>query len=104
MPDVFERIATAPLPMLEMIAHILELRASIPQQQEMQRTYLGDIEFPDGATVLEIGCGTGAIARVLAEWPKVGDVVGVDPSPYLIDRARTLSRLPNLVFEVRDGR
>jgi len=35
----------------------------------------------------------------------VGDVLGVDPSPYLVDRARALNPgLPNLVFEVGDGR
>ena len=55
MPDVFENIERAPLPMLEMIAHVLELRASMPQQQEMQRTYLRDIEFPERAQVLEVG-------------------------------------------------
>jgi ubiquinone/menaquinone biosynthesis C-methylase UbiE len=105
MPDVFENIERAPLPMLEMIAHVLELRASMPQQQEMQRAYLRDIEFPEGAQVLEVGCGTGAVARLLARWPKVGDVLGVDPSPYLVDRARALNPgLPNLVFEVGDGR
>ncbi|HEY7249336.1 MAG TPA: methyltransferase domain-containing protein [Methylomirabilota bacterium] len=105
MPDVFDNIERAPLPMLEMIAHVLELRASMPQQQEMQRTYLRDIEFPEGARVLEVGCGTGAIARVLAGWPKVKDVLGVDPSPYLVDRARALNPgLPNLIFEVGDGR
>src|SRR4029453_4509655 len=105
MPDVFENIERAPRPMLEMIAYVLELRASMPQQQEMQRTYLREIEFPEGAQVLEVGCGTGAIARVLARWPKVGEVVGVDPSPYLVDRARALNPgLPNLVFEVGDGR
>jgi ubiquinone/menaquinone biosynthesis C-methylase UbiE len=105
MPDVFANIAGAPLPLLEMIANVLELRASMPQQQEMQRTYLRDIDFPEGAKVLEVGCGTGAVARVVAGWPRVGEVVGVDPSPYLVDRARTLSsHLLNLVFEVGDGR
>lgn len=105
MPDVFARIAEAPLPLLENIANVLELRASIPQQQEMQRAYLRDIDFQDGAKVLEIGCGTGAVARLLAAWPRVGEVVGVDPSPYLLDRARALSSgLANLVFEVGDGR
>ena len=104
MPDVFANITGAPPAVLEVIADALELRASIPQQREMQRTYLRDIEFPAGAEVLEIGCGTGAIARVLAAWPGVGKVVGVDPSPYLIDKARTLgSRIPNLVFEQGDG-
>ena len=105
MPDVFANITGAPRQALEMIASVLELRASMPQQQEMLRTYLRDINFPDRAKVLEVGCGTGPITRVLAAWPNVGEVVGGDPSPYLIDKARSLSpSLPNLVFEVGDGK
>jgi phospholipid N-methyltransferase len=65
MPDVFANITAAPLQALEMIASVLELRASMPQQQEMLRTYLRDIDFPDRAKVLEVGCGTGPITRVL---------------------------------------
>ena len=58
-----------------------------------------------GARLLEIGCGTGAIARVLAAWPGVGEVLGVDPSPILLTRARELSEgIPNLSFEEGDGR
>jgi SAM-dependent methyltransferase len=84
-----------------MIANVLELRASIPQQQEMLRTYLRDIDFPAGAQVLEVGCGTGAVARVLGAWPNVREVVAVDPSAFLIERARALSvGVPNLTFEV----
>jgi len=105
MPDVFAAITAASPQALEMIANVLELRAAIPQQQKMLRTYLRDIDFPDRAKVLEIGCGTGPIARVLAAWPKVGEVVGVDPSPYLIDKAQSLSPgAANLVFEVGDGK
>jgi ubiquinone/menaquinone biosynthesis C-methylase UbiE len=105
MPDVFANITAAPLQALEMIASVLELRATMPQQQEMLRTYLRDIDFPDRAQVLEVGCGTGAITRVLAAWPNVGEAVGVDPSPYLIDKARSLSpSLPHLVFAVGDGK
>jgi ubiquinone/menaquinone biosynthesis C-methylase UbiE len=105
MPDVFANITGAPPEALEMIANVLELRASIPQQQEMLRTYLRDIDFPKGARVLEVGCGTGAISRVLAEWSNVGEVVGVDPSPHLLNRARGLSAgMPNLVFQADDGK
>lgn len=96
MPDVFADITAAPPPALEMISNVLELRASIPQQQEMLRTYLRDIEFPDRAKVLEIGCGTGAITRALASWPNVGEVLGVDPSPYLVDKARVETAKPGL--------
>jgi ubiquinone/menaquinone biosynthesis C-methylase UbiE len=105
MPDVFASIVEVPLQALETIAGVLELRASIPQQQEMLRTYLRDIDFPVDARVLEVGCGTGPVARVLAAWPSVGEVLGVDPSPYLIERARALSsNAANLRFEVGDGR
>jgi ubiquinone/menaquinone biosynthesis C-methylase UbiE len=105
MTDVFANISEAPLPALEMIAGVLELRASIPQQQDMLQTYLRDIDFPPGAQVLEIGCGTGPVARVLAAWPGIGQVVGVDASPYLIEKARALSGdAPNLAFEVGDAR
>ena len=105
MPDIFADITAVPTQALETIANVLELRASIPQQQEMRQTYLRDIDFPPDAKVLEIGCGTGAVARAVAAWPNVGAVVGVDPSPYLVEKARTLSfGVPNLVFEVGDGK
>jgi ubiquinone/menaquinone biosynthesis C-methylase UbiE len=104
MPDVFASITEAPPQALEMIANVLELRASIPQQQDMLRAYLRDIDFPANARVLEVGCGTGPVARALAAWPHVGQVVGVDPSPYLIEKARALSAdVPNLTFELGDG-
>ncbi|MGH7305540.1 MAG: class I SAM-dependent methyltransferase [Candidatus Rokuibacteriota bacterium] len=105
MPDVFANIAQASPQALEAIASTLELRASIPQQQDMLRNYLREIDFPAGARVLEVGCGTGAIARALSAWPNVGAVVGVDPSPFLVEKARGLSAgTANLTFEVGDGR
>ena len=52
----------------------------------------GDLDLADGARLLEIGCGTGAIARVLAASPGVGEVLGVDPSPIMLTRARALTR------------
>jgi cyclopropane fatty-acyl-phospholipid synthase-like methyltransferase len=58
-----------------------ELRAADPQQRAMPNTYLTDADIPQGACVLEVGCGTGAVTRVLAAWPGVAEAVGVDPSP-----------------------
>ncbi len=40
----------------------------------MRRAYLADIAFPDGASVLDVGCGTGAVTRELAAWPGVAEV------------------------------
>ena len=76
MPDVSANLSEAPARAVEMIAGVLELRASIPQQQDMLRAaYLHQIDFPADAKVLEIGCGTGPVARVLASWPGVDGFV-----------------------------
>jgi hypothetical protein len=47
----------------------------------MLHTYLTDMAIPQGARVLEVGCSTGAVTRVLGAWPGVGEAIGVDPSP-----------------------
>ena len=69
------------------------------QQKSMLGSYLAEIKFPTNARVIEIGCGTGPVARRLAGWPHVGEVVGVDPSPVFIEEARRLGAgLTNLAF------
>jgi ubiquinone/menaquinone biosynthesis C-methylase UbiE len=71
----------------------------------MWHAYLSEIEFPPAAKVLEIGCGTGAVSRTLAQWPGVAQVTGVDPSAVFIAKARALAHdIPNLSFEEGDGR
>jgi ubiquinone/menaquinone biosynthesis C-methylase UbiE len=105
VPDVYLRIAEAPAPVLERLMAALELRAADPQQQSMLRAYLTDAALPEGARVLEVGCGTGAITRFLAEWPGVREAIGVDPSPVFVRRARELARgSGRLRFAVADGR
>jgi ubiquinone/menaquinone biosynthesis C-methylase UbiE len=54
--------------------------------------------------VLDVGCGTGVLSRVLATWPDVGTVVGLDPAPSLIARATELAGdIANVHFIVGDG-
>jgi ubiquinone/menaquinone biosynthesis C-methylase UbiE len=105
MPDIFANITQASPDILEVIANTLELRATLPQYQAILRAYLSEIMFPPQARVLEVGCGTGAVARFVAQWPNVAKVVGVDPSPTLLDKARTLSAgLSTLSFQEADGK
>ena len=104
MPDVFANITQAPPEVLEIIVNVLETRAMIPQQQEMLNTYLGEIDFPEQARVLEVGCGTGPVCRVLATIPNVGKVVGVDPSTYLLDKARELTEVEQVTYQEADGK
>ena len=88
MPDLYATITEVDREVQERLAAILEIRAAESRQREMLETYLNWIAFPEGARVLDVGCGTGAIARVLARWPNVAEVVGVDPSPVFLERAR----------------
>jgi ubiquinone/menaquinone biosynthesis C-methylase UbiE len=104
MPDVYVSIETADEAVLERLVEVLELRAAEPAQQAMLEDYLGDLPLPDGARVLEVGCGTGAVARMVAARPRVGTVVGLDPSPVFVDHARRLAEsVANLSYVVGSG-
>ncbi|MCT7350884.1 methyltransferase domain-containing protein [Streptomyces sp. 15-116A] len=115
MPDVYAMINEVDEATLDQVAQAMEISAADPQHLDMLRDYLSDLgldkgaEAPTGgearARVLEIGCGTGAISRVLAGLPGVREVVGADPSAALLDRARSLSSTrSNLSFLQADGR
>merc|ERR1712192_195402 len=45
--------------------------------------------------VLEVGSGTGAVCRHLANLPQIQSVLGVDPSPLLVERAKKLGGGPD---------
>ena len=105
MPDLYATITEVEPEIQERLAGVMELRAADPQQQAMLRAYVSDVEFPTAARVLEVGCGTGAVTRTLARWRSVTEVVGIDPSPLFVSKARELGRgLRNMSFEVADGR
>ncbi len=105
MPDIYVRITEAAPQILESLATALELRAADPQQRAMLDAYLRDAALPQGARVREVGCGTGAVSRVLAAWPGIGEVIGVDPSPAFVTRARELAQgLTAISFQEADGR
>ncbi|HYL79868.1 MAG TPA: bifunctional class I SAM-dependent methyltransferase/glycosyltransferase family 2 protein, partial [Candidatus Acidoferrum sp.] len=53
--------------------------------------------IPSGASVLEIGCGTGDLLRAL----QPGRGLGIDISPHMVDRAR--AKYPDLEFAVGDA-
>jgi ubiquinone/menaquinone biosynthesis C-methylase UbiE len=100
MPDVYTKIVEAPPQILVGLMAALELRAADPQQRARLQMYLTDAALPRGARVLEVGCGTGAVTRVLATWPGVGEAIGIDPSPVFLARARELvSGLTNVSFK-----
>lgn len=103
--DLWARVTELDTATLERQVQRLEIRAAEPAQQAMRRDYLSRIAFRRDARVLEVGSGTGPVCRELAGWPGIGHVVGVDPSLFLVERARELAAaMPNLRFEQADGR
>jgi SAM-dependent methyltransferase len=105
MPDVWSAVAELNPAAQERLAGVLETRGGDPKHRALRQTFLAQIPFPPAARVLEVGCGTGALTRQLAERIGNGSVVGVDPAPSLLRRARALSEaLPNITYQEGDGR
>jgi SAM-dependent methyltransferase len=105
MTDIWARFNELDAPMQERLAGVLETRGADAQQQAMRRAFLTDICLPAHAEVLEIGCGTGVLTRLLAALPGVASVIGTDPAPALLERARELAAdVSNVAFQEADGR
>ena len=103
--DPYANIAQADKKVVQAIAERLEVRAAHPDQRAMLDSYLDDITWPTGARAVELGCGTGPVSRVLAARDEAAEVIGIDPSSILIERARELSGdSDKLRFDVGDAR
>lgn len=103
MADVYATITTADEAVQARLAEVLELRAADPDQHAMLEQYTAELDLEDGARVLEVGCGTGAVSRYLASLPGVERVVGLDPSQRFVERAEELTG-GGIDFVVADGR
>ena len=104
MPDPFQDVSAAGDEMIGQIIDALEDRATDPSMTEIVERYFGDLDWPDGGTLLEIGCGTGPVARAAARHSPGTGVIGTDPAAELIDEARRRAKdIPNLRFETCDG-
>jgi ubiquinone/menaquinone biosynthesis C-methylase UbiE len=104
MPDLWTSVAKLDSNTQERLAGVLETRGADPQQQAIRRAFLTGIRFPERARVLEVGCGTGVLTRMLVKCPGVAEVVGVDAAPALLDRARALAAgLPDTSFQEADA-
>ena len=105
MPDPYSQITEVEPAVLEVLIDAMELRAADPRQREIREELFAQVSIPQGARVLEAGCGSGAVSRELARRREVAEVVGLDPSPVFLERARELAaEIRNLRFDEGDGR
>ncbi len=72
-------------------------------QRAMATASLEPVVVAGTERVLDVGCGDGYITRLIASRVPQGSVLGVDPSPRMIEVARTADdRLTNVSFQVGD--
>jgi len=84
----------------EQYAAFLEARGRTPGQLRLRRRFLRFCRIRPGGDVLEVGAGTGVLARDLARLVgRRGHVTGVEPSRVLVTAARRIAREQGL-----DGR
>lgn len=91
-PDVYGRTFEMDAPALAAIAQRLEARGAHAFIAGVIDEYMAGLIQSPADSVLEIGCGTGAVVRTIAQRPEMkGPVTAVDISPKLIELARQLA-------------
>jgi 2-polyprenyl-3-methyl-5-hydroxy-6-metoxy-1,4-benzoquinol methylase len=107
MADLFQFIDDIGADKQAMVVKRLEDRAQMPKFAAMRESYFDKIGLPVTGRIHELGCGTGAVCRVIASRPGfVGTVVGSDLSASLIETARDItakSGLKNTEYYQADG-
>jgi len=61
------------------------------------------IEFAgvkDGERLLDVGCGTGALAFTVAAVTRRSEIIGIDPSASFVEHARSRTSDPRISFDV----
>lgn len=73
-------------------------------QESAALKVIDGITFRGDENILDIGCGTGNITRVLAKKASKGEVIGIDPSPKMIQQAVVeYANTPNLSFQQKSA-
>lgn len=104
MADPFQDVDAFGAGFVKMVTSTLENRAAEDQMIPVIDRYLDQLNWADEAIHIEVGVGTGAIARKMASKSGNGRVIGIDPSENLIANAKELADgLTNIDFEVGDG-
>ena len=65
--------------------------------------FIDFVGIKDGERVLDIGCGTGALAITAAASTRRSEIVGLDPSKSFIEYARSRTNDSRLTFDLGDA-
>lgn len=104
MADPFSNVDAASPEMIEIIVAGLETRAADPSMLTVIDAYLDALEVPDGGLIVDVGAGTGGVTRRIADLFLRAQVLGVEPSVALTERAQALAGdRANLDFRTGNG-
>ena len=70
----------------------------------MAHQFLAWLTVPAGSRWLDVGCGTGALSKVILDVASPAEVLGIDPSGEYIAYARRRLPEPRASFEIGDAR
>ena len=91
--DIFQSISSLDAEGVQRIVDRLEFRGNDENFIAMREEYLDQMSFATDSNILDLGCGTGVVARALASRESFsGKIVGVDFSPELIDAAQLIAK------------
>eukprot|EP00928_Gymnodinium_smaydae_P017345 TRINITY_DN1662_c0_g1_i11.p1 TRINITY_DN1662_c0_g1~~TRINITY_DN1662_c0_g1_i11.p1 ORF type:complete len:309 (-),score=46.25 TRINITY_DN1662_c0_g1_i11:13-939(-) len=96
--DPYRNISEVPQDVLEYLAVALERRHQEATISGMRKKVVNAAlqglcgGSSGGVIVADIGCGTGSVSRAIAVEPGVAKVIGFDPCPYFLERARAMSK------------
>ncbi|ACZ43644.1 Methyltransferase type 11 [Thermobaculum terrenum ATCC BAA-798] len=68
--------------------------------RRIAREFVRWLRPPSGARWLDVGCGTGALSEAIVQIAAPSYLVGVDPSPGLLEHARKSLHAPMVTFEL----
>ena len=92
MQDIYQSVSSLSPDDSQKIIDRLETRGKNSNFIEMREQYIHEMNLNANATILDLGCGTGLVARSLAKKSGFnGKIVGIDLSTVLIDAANTFS-------------
>jgi ubiquinone/menaquinone biosynthesis C-methylase UbiE len=78
---------------LDVMVARLEVRGRHPRFAAMTAEYLDAMAIDSSRSVLDLGCGTGVVARAIARRPAFkGKVTGIDRASYLVEAATRFAR------------
>lgn len=68
-------------------------------EKKRRKDFIRFAGIRDGMLVLDVGCGTGTLTNMAAQYTKDGHVIGVEPSKRMLDRAGKKARNAGLETE-----